>query len=147
LAWVALICVLPILESNSIAWSAAACSMLIVFLMSYARSILFDIFQFQGDLIVGSETLPIIFGLRKTVHLLRVVLLSVAIILVWGPFFGLCGPFSYIFLIPLTIFSLCVIAYEKNWISPGLGLEALVECNFLLAGFLGLLWQTFYLKP
>jgi hypothetical protein len=39
--------------------------------------------------------------------------------------------------------SLCVIAYERHWIYPGITFEALVEANFFLAGFLAVIWQVF----
>ena len=42
-------------------------------------------------------------------------------------------------LIPLLTLLLCLLCYEKQWLSTGVALEALVEGNFLLAGLLVLL--------
>jgi 4-hydroxy-3-methylbut-2-enyl diphosphate reductase len=110
--------------------------------MVYIRSALFDIFQVQGDLIVGVETLPITLGVRRTLLLLKGVLLSGALILVAAPILGLVGPFSYLLLLCFLTLALCLLTYEKRWLYPGNRLEAMVELNFYLAGLLGLLWQT-----
>jgi 4-hydroxy-3-methylbut-2-enyl diphosphate reductase len=143
LAWVAVITILPLLEANDIAWPAALISSLAVYSMSYARSILFNIFQAQGDLIVGTETLPIILGERKTLILVKIILVATGFILAASPVFGLVSPFSYLMLLSLLSLSLCLMAYEKRWLYPGITLEALVEGNFFLSGLLAVIWQVF----
>ena len=45
-------------------------------------------------------------------------------------------------LVPVAGLSLCLFAYEKRRIYPGMALEALVESNLLLAGLLALAWQA-----
>jgi len=142
LAWVAVIAVLPLLEMNSIYWPSAIISVLIVFSMSYVRSTLFDIFDVQGDLIVGTETLPITIGVKKTLSLLKIILVVTGVVLAVSPILGLVGPFSY--LIFLSVFSLflCLLACESRWVHPGITLEAMVEGNFLLTGLLALIWQA-----
>jgi 4-hydroxy-3-methylbut-2-enyl diphosphate reductase len=143
LAWVAVITILPLLEMNRIIWPAAIVSVFVVFLMGYTRSVMFDIFQVQGDLIVGTETLPITLGEKRTLILLKIILFATGLILAVGPFLGIIGPFSYAILLCLLGLSLCVIAYERHWIYPGITFEALVEANFFLAGFLAVIWQVF----
>jgi len=142
LAWGAVITLIPLLESVQLSWTAAIVSFLFVFSMVYVRSALFDIFQVQGDLIVGVETLPITLGVRRTLLLLKGVLLSGALILVATPILGLVGPFSYLLLLCFLTLALCLLTYEKRWLYPGNRLEAMVELNFYFAGLLGLLWQT-----
>jgi (E)-4-hydroxy-3-methyl-but-2-enyl pyrophosphate reductase len=141
LAWAVIITVLPLLELDHIVWSAAIISILAVFFMGYIRSALFDIFRIQGDLIVGSETLPITLGEKKTLFLLKTLLLLCAIILCGGPILGLVGPFSFLFFLPLLTLSLCLVAYERSWLYPGIAFEALVEGNFFLSGILAVIWQ------
>ena len=60
-----------------------------------------------------------------------------------GPLLGVAGAFSYALMMPLIGLSLCLLAYEKRRIYPGIPLEAMVESNLLLAGFLALIWQAF----
>jgi 4-hydroxy-3-methylbut-2-enyl diphosphate reductase len=143
LAWAAVISILPSLEMDQISWQATTISILIVFAMSYVRAILFDIFQVQGDLIVGSETLPITLGEKKTLTVVKIILSVTAIILVGAPVLGLVSSFSYVILLPLLMLSFCQMAYEKRLLYPSTTLEALVESSFFLAGLLALIWQVF----
>ncbi len=143
LAWVAVIMLLPLLRADPVKWQAAIVAILVVFSMSYTRSTLFNVFQAQGDLIVGTETLPITLGERKTLVILKAILVATGIILVGSPLLGLVGTFSYVLFLPLLTLWLCLISYEKRWLYPGIALESLVEANFILAGLLALVWQAF----
>jgi 4-hydroxy-3-methylbut-2-enyl diphosphate reductase len=147
LAWVAIITLLPLLDMPRIAWPSVAVTSLIVFSMSYARAILFNIFQAQGDLIVGTETMPIILGEEKTLTLLKVILLASAFILIISPVLHLVNTFSFVLLLPLCALSLCLFSYEKRWLYPGTILEVLVEGTFLLSGFLALIWHIMLWQP
>ena len=140
-AWGAVIALIPLLESGEMTWPAAIVSFLSVFSMVCVRSALFDIFQVQGDLIVGVETLTITMGVKRTLLLLKGVLLSGALILVIAPAFRLVGPFSFLLLLCFLSLTFCLLTYEKRWLYPGTRLEAMVEGNFFLAGLLGLIWQ------
>ncbi|HUU81635.1 MAG TPA: 4-hydroxy-3-methylbut-2-enyl diphosphate reductase [Acidobacteriota bacterium] len=142
LAWVAIITLLPLLGMKIIAWPASIICILVVFLMSYTRSVLFDIFQVQGDLVVGTETLPITLGEKRTLTLLKILLTVCALILIGAPMIDLVGRFSFAILLPLAALSFCLVAYEKRWIYPGLAFEGMVEGTFLLSGFLGVVWQA-----
>jgi len=143
LAWVAVISVLPRLDGEPWRWPVLIAISLIIFFLSYARSALFDILQFQGDLIVGKETLPLTLGIKKTSLIIKSALVLAGLTLSLGPFFHWMSPVSYpLLLCPLGIY-LCLTAYEKQWIYPGLNLEALVEGNFLVAAVLAIMWQLF----
>jgi (E)-4-hydroxy-3-methyl-but-2-enyl pyrophosphate reductase len=142
LAWGAVIALLPLLESpSSVAFDSTLVAFFFVFSMVYVRCALFDIFQVQGDLIVGTETLPITLGEKRTLLVLRGVILAGATIVAASPLFGLSGYFSYALILCYVALTLCLVSYEKRWLHPGTSLEALVEGNLFLAGFLGLLWQ------
>jgi len=143
LAWVAVITILPMLETRGGKLWPAIITGLIVFSWSYARAIFFSLFQVQGDLMVGSETLPITLGERRTLLLLKIILIASAFILIVSPILGIAGSICYLMLVPLFTVSLSLVAYEKQWLYPGIALEALVESNFLLTGLLALIWQTF----
>jgi len=141
LAWVAVISLLPVLETRGVDVRAAVMTGLVVFTWSYARAVFFSLLQVQGDLMVGTETLPIILGERRTLVLLRIVFLITAFVLLVSPALGIAGLFCYIMLIPLFTLWLSLMAYERQWLCPGITLEALVETNFLLTGLLALIWQ------
>jgi (E)-4-hydroxy-3-methyl-but-2-enyl pyrophosphate reductase len=143
LAWVAVISVLPRLNFVPWHWPILITSSLVIFFLSYARSALFDILQFQGDLIVGKETLPLTIGIHKTSFIIKCFLVLAGFILVLGSLFHWMTPVSYLLLLCVLGIYLCLTAYEQQWIYPGLNLEALVEGNFLLAGAVAVIWQVF----
>lgn len=142
LAWTAIIIVLPLLEAGGLRWSTALVAGLIVFGMSYARAIAFSLFQVQGDLMVGTETLPIALGEKHTLRLLKAILIGTACVLVLGPLSGATNALTLIMLFPLLTLTLCMVAYERDRLTPGISLEALVESNFLMTGLLALIWQA-----
>ena len=141
LAWGAVIALVPLLAPSPPAWATSVIAFLFVFSMVYVRSALFDIFQVQGDLIVGAETLPITLGEKKTLLLLKGVIAGGAAVLLGSGLVGVSGYFAYLLLLCCAGLAFCLIAYEKQWLYAGTSLEALVEGNFFLAGFVGLLWQ------
>gem|GEM_PF-5992902 len=109
---------------------------LVVFILSYVRALIFDVFQIQGNLIVGTETLPIIIGERKALTFIRILLIFLASILLIAGLSKIFPYFSYIMLIPIFGLFLCTVAYEKKWLYLSIYSEMLVELNFLITGAL-----------
>lgn len=140
-AWGAVITLLPLLESLQVQWPATLLSFFLVFSLVSVRSALYDIFQVQGDLIVGVETLPIILGEKRTLMLLKWLLLVSSLLLVAAPLFKLVEPFSFLLLFPNLSLILSLSAYEKRWLYPGTHMEIWVELNFFVAGLMGLIWH------
>lgn len=141
IAWPLVIVLLPLLESFYSGLVTVILAFFIVFSMAFVRSAFFDIFQAQGDLIVGVETLPIILGEKRTMILLKWIVVSTGLVLLIAPLFGLVSYFSLILLICPLILYVSLAAYEHRQIYPGLPLEYLVESTFILSGILGLIWQ------
>lgn len=143
LAWATVLCLLPLFESPKPSPGASSVAFLFVFSIVYVRSGLFDILHFQGDLIVGAETLPIILGRRKALSLLKIFVFLTLLLLCVAPLAGAVSPFSFL-LIPcvfLLFFSTLIV--ERQWLNPGMRIELLLEGHFFLAGILGLLWHIF----
>ena len=140
-AWGAVIALLPLLGTPQGPWTGEIVSFVFVFSVVYVRSAFFDIFQVQGDLIVGAETLPITLGEKRTLWLLRWVMLVGSVLLAVAPLFGWVGLFVYPLLLCYLTLTLCILAYEKGFLYPGNRSEAFVEANLFLAGFLALFWQ------
>jgi (E)-4-hydroxy-3-methyl-but-2-enyl pyrophosphate reductase len=141
LAWGVVIALLPMLGDHGTVMLPSVAAFIFVFSITYIRSALFDIFQEQGDLIVGVETLPITLGEERTMLLLKGIAIFAGVFLVAAPFSGAVGSFSYLLILSVLSSTLCLVAYERKWLHPGRGFEALVEGNFFLAGLLGLIWQ------
>jgi (E)-4-hydroxy-3-methyl-but-2-enyl pyrophosphate reductase len=140
-AWAVVMALIPLLGIPHGPRTGEIVSFLFVFSVVYVRSAFFDILQVQGDLIVGSETLPITLGEKRTLWLLKWVLLVGSIVLAAAPFFKWVGPFAYLLLLCYLTLTLCIVAYEKRLLYPGNLSEAFVEASFFLAGVLALFWQ------
>jgi 4-hydroxy-3-methylbut-2-enyl diphosphate reductase len=141
LAWAALIALIPLLDTTEIDWPAASVSFVLVFSMVYVRSALFDVFQVQGDMIVGIETLANTLGEKRTLLLLKGISAAAALVLLIAPIFGSVSPFSYLLVLCLVALFLSLLVYEKKWLYADSRLELLIEGNLFLAGVLGVVWQ------
>ncbi len=136
LAWVAAMVFLPLFSHSPGSLLGLIITAIVVFTFSYARAILFSLFQLQGDLMVGTETLPITLGEKRTIALFKRILLGTALLLALTSLPGLVNALFSLMLVPLMTLLLCLYTYEKQWLPPGIVLEGLVEGNFLLAGLL-----------
>jgi (E)-4-hydroxy-3-methyl-but-2-enyl pyrophosphate reductase len=141
LAWAALMGLLPLLDSDEVSWQAGLVSFLFVFAVVYVRAGLFDILDLQGDMIVGRETLPIAIGERRALYLLKGVIVAGALLSVLAPLVAPVSPVSFLFPLCFLGLRLTILAYEKRWVNPGMVLEAMMEGNLFLAGFLALAWN------
>jgi (E)-4-hydroxy-3-methyl-but-2-enyl pyrophosphate reductase len=142
MAWVALIAAPPLLESQGdISLSAATLTILVVFLMCLVRILFFDVLRIQGDLIVGTETLPVMLGERRSLGLIRAGLLACGTILAVPPLLGWLDGYAFLLLLPTSTLYLCEVGYRRRRVQAGLSLEALVDANFILAGLAALFWR------
>jgi 4-hydroxy-3-methylbut-2-enyl diphosphate reductase len=140
-AWAVVIALVPLLTAEAIKWPAVIVTFYVVLSLAFVRTAFFDVFQVQGDLIVGVETLPISLGEKRTMSLLKWIIATAAAVLVIAPLVGIVSVFSLLLIICFLTLSMCLVAYEKRKIYPGTFLEALVEGNLFFAGFLGVIWQ------
>jgi len=140
LAWTALVVVIPLLNGSMKQSAALLLVGSCVFLLAFVRAAIFDIFQLQGDLIAGSETLPILLGEKRTLLLLKILLLSVAAQALAGGILGITTTTFCFAAVPAATLALCLWLYQKAWTLPSISLEALVEANFLLLAILVAIW-------
>lgn len=141
LGWAAVIALIPLLEPDPPGLIDSLFVIYFVLSMVYIRSALFDIFQAQGDLIVGAETLPIILGEERTLLLLKIISLGSIGILLLAPVLSDIGFLSYLCILCYLSLILALLAYEKRWLYVGTRLEAMIDGSFFLAGLLGLAWH------
>lgn len=140
MAWGTAIVVLPVVGGDA-SGIPVVVAFTFVFCSAYVRSALFDIFQQQGDLIVGVETLPITLGEERTMRLLKGVSLFAGGVMMVAPLLGACSGFAYLLILCVISLFFLLLAYERRWLLPGRRFEALVEGNLYLAGVLALIWQ------
>ncbi len=141
LAWGFVIALVPLLENPGGPLPGTIVSFLYVISIVYVRSALFDIFEVQGDMIVGIETLPVTMGEKRTVQLLKGILLGCGLMLFGAGLMSLVPSLSFFLLLCIISLAFTLHTYQSRWLYPGLRLEIMVEGNLLLTGLLALLWQ------
>lgn len=104
--------------------------------LTFARTAFFDVLQMQGDRITGKETLPILIGEKKSMVMIKTILISISFILVLSSWLRIIQKVGF-FLAFLPFFMLCVIIYsEKGSMLPGVRLEFIIEFHFIFAGII-----------
>ncbi len=142
LAWTAVIGILPLLETPGLNPLSETFAILMVFVLSYIRAVLFDVFQAQGDLIVGTETLPVILGETRTLKIIKWLIVFATVIFTALPLVGVVDYFSLFMLLPVFTVFMCVSIYEKRGTYPGTNLEVLVDGGLICLGLLSVFRQV-----
>lgn len=111
--------------------------------MAFVRTAFFDILDIQGDRIVGQESLPIVLGEKKTLRMLKELLVISLGVLLFAPIMTLTTTLAYGLILSVLYLSWVVHAFEKRWVVPGFRFEFLVETVFLFTAVVSLVWQLF----
>ena len=107
----------------------------------FVRTAFFDILDMQGDRIVGKETIAILLGEKRSLGLLKIMLLVLIAALLLLSSFHLISYLGFVLVAsPITLL-LLLAAYERGLLLPSVKLEFLVETNFILAGVIAFLWS------
>ena len=142
LAWGIVTSIFPALSESGEAGFNTALVFTWSVCMVFVRTAFFDILDMQGDRIVGKETIPILLGEKQTLTLLKSILLFVFILLFLSSVFHFVANLGYALAIcPIIILSV-IVAHEKGYMLPGIGLEFLIETQFVLTGIITLLWSV-----
>ena len=104
------------------------------------RSLLFDLRDIQGDLIVGRETLPTLVGTRKTTFLLYSLTAAQAIIIAAGALTGWLSGFGWMMLIVSTYIFVYLLLFARQVLQGELPVELTGDTQFILAGILALVY-------
>jgi len=111
-----------------------------VLLLVFVRNALFDVFEVQGDRIVGKETLPVCIGEQRTLVILRVIMGVLVVMLLFMPLLGLMSDVGF-WLLPGILYIVGLTQmYCKGKISQGLKMEFYLETVFYLLA--GLTWLS-----
>lgn len=106
----------------------------------FARTAFFDILDMQGDRIVGKETIAILLGEKRSLSLLKIILILLMAALFVLSAFHLISYLGFFLISSPILLLLLLSAYEQGILLPSVKLELLVETNFLLAGAIAFLW-------
>jgi len=147
LGWVFLTAILPpfAVQGKAIG-PATLLASLFVFILAFSRSILYDLRDIQGDMIVGRDTIPIAIGKPRTQMLLAVLFVLLGGALALTPVlsgFRLASSLSLLLLLPTAYAGLALYLYHRRRIVRGLLFEYAVDSVFLLTGAVAYLWHLF----
>jgi (E)-4-hydroxy-3-methyl-but-2-enyl pyrophosphate reductase len=111
-----------------------------VMLLVFVRNALFDVFEVQGDRIVGRETLPVCIGEKKTLFILNIIMALLLVLLLLMPLFGFMSEAGF-WLLPGIVYIIgLTLLYNRGKISQGPKLEFYLDTVFYLLA--GLAWLS-----
>lgn len=133
LAWALVVVLLPAVSSGNPQDAKTYALMLLILQLVFVRNALFDVFQVQGDRIVGKETLPVLIGAKKTIQVLHCLMAILLAELAGFSFFGLIViPVGYFLLPGILYLAGFTYLYSKEYWSPGVKLEFALETTFVI---------------
>ncbi len=109
--------------------------------IAFVRTAFFDILDMQGDRIVGQESLPIVLGEKKTVRILKQLLVIFLAALIFAPMMHLTTTLAYGMILSVFYIAAVLMAFEQHWVVPGFRFEFLVETLFVFTAMVSGLWQ------
>jgi (E)-4-hydroxy-3-methyl-but-2-enyl pyrophosphate reductase len=108
--------------------------------MVFVRTSFFDILDMQGDRIVGKETIALLLGEKRSMRLLKIILLILIGTLIVSSTFHLTSSLGFALILCPVFIAIIILAYERALMFPGIRLEFLIETQFFLAGIISLIW-------
>ena len=110
----------------------------------FARTAFFEVLDMQGDRIVGKETIPILLGARRSMQLLKIMLLFLTAMVFLLSAFGGFTSLGYSLAVCPMLMLLVILANEKEVMLPGIKLEFILESAVVLSGVITLIWFCFH---
>jgi 4-hydroxy-3-methylbut-2-enyl diphosphate reductase len=140
IAWGMVTAVLPPLSKfGTITWVNVLVALWAVG-MVFVRTAFFDLLDMQGDRLVGKETIPILLGEKRSMHVLKIILIVLTATLVFSSAFQLTSSLGFFLIICPLLISIIIFTYERALMFPGIRLEFLLETQFLVAGIISFVW-------
>ncbi|MGD1971848.1 MAG: 4-hydroxy-3-methylbut-2-enyl diphosphate reductase [Desulfobacterales bacterium] len=141
MAWGIVTAVLPPLSLTGKASWVTGLIFLWTAAIVFVRTAFFDILDMQGDRIVGKETFAIMLGEKRTMRILKNMLIALVAALILLSSFDIISYLGLVLIGCPIFFLLLLSAYERGVLLPSIKLEFLVETNFILAGAVAFLWS------
>jgi 4-hydroxy-3-methylbut-2-enyl diphosphate reductase len=94
----------------------------------------------QGDRLVGKETIPILLGEKRSMRILKIILMVLTATLVFSSIFQWTSSLGFALILCPIFIAIIIFGYERALMFPGIRLEFLLETQFLLAGVISFFW-------
>ena len=109
--------------------------------MVFVRTAFFDVLDMQGDRIVGRGTIPLLIGEKRTIRLLKYLLIITLFILLISSILNVVSSLGYALMLCPILIMIVLNVHEQGYMLPGTRLEFLIESHFVLAGIITLIWS------
>jgi 4-hydroxy-3-methylbut-2-enyl diphosphate reductase len=143
LAWATMAALIPAATLGMNNPANTALAFFFTLCLVLVRSAIFDILDVQGDLIVGSETIPIMLGEKLTRNIMWIITFGLGAILLLAPILSQAPTLAFGLLLPVAGMAVMQLVLNRAWIMPGALSEGLVDLNFWLAGLTAVIWAAF----
>jgi 4-hydroxy-3-methylbut-2-enyl diphosphate reductase len=144
-AWCVITAFVPVFEMNRVfdadVWRQLTVVFIFTFTLVFTRSTLLDIRDIQSDLMVGVETLPILFGRKLTEIIMSAVLLVCSCALVAAALSAWVSSLGYFLLIPLGYCFVYIFLYHRGHLSQGMSAEIAANAGFFVSGGVALVYH------
>jgi len=143
MAWGVVTSILPSLSAPRPVFLTTAAVFMWSSSLVFVRTAFFDILDMQGDRIVGKETIPILLGEKRSVRLLKsILIINLGLLIISCIFQLISGLGLALTICPIFLF-IVLSKHEKGSMLPGTKLEFLIETHFVLAGLITLIVSLF----
>jgi 4-hydroxy-3-methylbut-2-enyl diphosphate reductase len=140
IAWGIVTAVLPPLSKfGTINWINVLVALWAIGIV-FVRTAFFDILDMQGDRLVGKETIPILLGEKRSMRILKIILMVLTATLVFSSIFQWTSSLGFALILCPIFIAIIIFVYERALMFPGIRLEFLLETQFLLAGVISFFW-------
>lgn len=137
LAWSVVVVFVPVLSQSYNINIAIIFIFLLAICLILVRTAFFDILDMQGDRILGRETLPLLFGKKRTIQFLKSILIADISGLIFASIFSASFLLAAITLCPISLYTI-LRSYEHSKMYSQICLEFLVESHFIYIGLVSL---------
>jgi len=139
--WGLLTSVYPLLNAHQDMTASVLVAFVFAFTLIFARSMLLELRDIQGDVMVGRETVPVMLGKERTKYLLALLLVVSGALLIAGTALGFSSALGLLLLIPLGYALLYLYFYHIRLVAHGITWEILAASNFILTFLIAALWN------
>ncbi|PKN37810.1 MAG: 4-hydroxy-3-methylbut-2-enyl diphosphate reductase [Deltaproteobacteria bacterium HGW-Deltaproteobacteria-2] len=142
-AWGIVAAILPALNRDFSFHAGLIVAFVFTFGIVFIRSAMSDILEIQSDKLIGQETIPVFFGRKRTITILRIISLILLVLLLFSYLVDWTSALSIFLLACILYIWICFRFCDRESALSGAVKEGLLETSYIMAGFCVLLWYIF----
>ena len=142
-AWGIVAAILPALSRDFSFHAGLIVAFVFTFGIVFIRSAMSDILEIQSDKLIGQETIPVFFGRKRTLTILRIISLILLVLLIFSYLVDWTSALSIFLFACILYIWICFRFCDRESALSGAVKEGLLETSYIMAGFCVLLWYIF----